>query len=253
MMIILENPTDQPIECTISNMTMKGPSTDVLYVGQILLYDYLDSTAVETITIEPNTQHILYDRNWAYGNLISGMFDFDFPEEIKMSIVAVNSEDTIDILDTLEYLEKDVHPRGTFDTQTINLSVNMRGVNEPVKFVVGDGADEWVTGFDAITQEEVQNKGNFGVEYNITVSASNEDVAIFLNPRGNVYRGAIQWEDTGTMYTPSNGFFPDSKRGVFLGIIESGETRTFRYMLPNGSSAPVLFGLIEKSDWNNLD
>ena len=75
-------------------------------------------------------------------------------------------------------------------------------------------------------------------------------MGVILNPRADIFRGAIRWQDEGTFLAPANGYFMNtSKKAVMLGVIKAGETRTLEYMLPNGSSAPILLGFVPKSMW----
>ena len=89
--------------------------------------------------------------------------------------------------------------------------------------------------------------------YRVTVTAT-VDTGVILNPRATNFRGAIKWDgDSSKVYNiPESGSFTaDTSKAAVLGIIKAGETRTFEYMLPNGSAAPILIGFIPRAYWNN--
>ncbi len=255
LLVVFENPSDKHIGGTVSNCIMKGPSPDVLFLGQTLLHEYFDQGTTHAIYIAPGRTQIFYDSSdkfWRNNMVISGMFDFNFPDEVIMSVVAIDVEQTEHDIDTLTYLNVDEHPRGTFDVADIDVKVSMKDVDRPVKFLLGEELDEWIVGWDALMNEVTENRGNFGIMYSIEVSAGDEDVAVFINPRGNMFRGAVQWNDDDPILAPKTGVFPDAKRGVFLGTVEANQTRVLKYMLPNGSAAPVLFGLVPESSWERM-
>lgn len=251
LVVLAKNNTDQPVSGVISKLTTKGPSDDVLFVGQQLLLSYFDNTDSQMLNLEPGAQTIIYDsqkRNWLKGQAISGMFDVELNGPVTFTVALLGQNDTIENIPLMPRPARDVHPRGTFDVIDKSYLVDLRGEEENTKLVIGKDATEWITGYDAILQESVANRGNFGVNYHITITAE-EDTAVILNPRGNMFKGAIKWEQDKAYLAPSAGYFPSSNRGAFVGVVKAGETRTLTYMLPNGSSAPVLFGFIPESNW----
>ena len=251
LVVFAENRTDAPVKGVLSKLTTKGPSDDVLFVGQQLLLNYFDNTTSQDLVLQPGERKIIYDsqnRNWLKGQAVSGMFDVDLEGPITFSVALLGEKDTIEDLALMPRPSKDVHPRGTFNVLDKNILVDLRNEQENTKLVIGKGQEEWITGYDALLQESVLNRGNFGVNYHITITAQ-EDTAVILNPRGNMFKGAIKWEQDHAYLAPSAGYFPSSNRGAFVGIVKAGETRTLTYMLPNGSSAPVLFGFIPESNW----
>ncbi|OON91750.1 MAG: hypothetical protein ATN33_08720 [Epulopiscium sp. Nele67-Bin001] len=255
LMVVLENPSDKYISGVISNCVIKGPSPDVLFLGQTLLYEYFEAENKEIYSLAPGETKIFYtseDKNWGRNMVISGMFDFHFVDEVIMTVASVDMDQTEHDIDTLNYLNVDEHPRGTFEVDDIDIKIDMTDVNKPVKFLVGEDMNEWVVGWDPIMDEIAENRGNFGIIYSIEITAANEDVAVFINPRGNMFRGALQWSNGEAILAPKTGIFPDAKRGVYLGTVKANHTRTLKYMLPNGSSAPVLFGLVPQSSWEKM-
>lgn len=255
LVLIAQNTSAKDVTLTVSNKSIKGPATDILRIGQLVLTDYLKGREPETYTLKPGERVYLYDSKlskWLNGQCISGLMDIETSGELTFTTASVKHGVTIDNMVGMELLSKDIHPRGTFDTVQINYNIFL-DENEPTKLLIGTGTEEWVNGYDAITGEIVQNRGNFGITYKMTITAT-QDMGIILNPRATNFRGAIRWDNDPkkVYYIPKSGeFAADTTKAAVLGVIKAGETRTLEYMLPNGSSAPVLIGFIPRSQWNN--
>lgn len=251
LVLVAENTTDQPVSMIVQNKTVKGPTEDSLYLGQILLQDYLKANTYEQHILMPGEKKYIYDsvsRRWLKGQCISGLMDIVTDGKVTFTAAAIGEKTILEDIFKMPLLEKDIHPRGTFDTTDIYYNLNLEA-GQSQKLVIGRGTEDWVNGYDAITGERVQNRGNFGVLYHITITAK-EDMGIIINPRANIFRGAIKWKDGDTHLMPGRDFFSgDITKAAVLGTIKAGQTRTFEYMLPNGSSSPVLFGFIPKSEW----
>ena len=124
------------------------------------------------------------------------------------------------------------------------------GGSEPQRLTLGvANAGEWAVGYDERTQGTVENTGNYGITYYVTVTAE-EDMGIILNNRGGIFQGAIKWQGENVYNMPGNGSFNGTTtKAVVMGTIKKGETKTFEYLLPNGSATPTLIGFIPKSQW----
>ncbi len=255
LVLVAENTSNAPVKVIITNKSVKGPATDILRIGQKVLYDYLVGSEKEVYTLKPGERTFIYDSKatkWTYGQCISGLMDIETTGEVTFTSAAIKHGVSVNDMVGMELLQQDVHPRGTFDTTEITYKVNLMGY-EPTKLLVGTGVEEWVNGHDAITGAVVQNRGNFGITYRITLTAA-VDTGIILNPRATNFRGAIKWDgDTTKVYNiPETGSFTaDTSKAAVLGVIKAGETRTLEYMLPNGSASPILLGFIPKEYWNN--
>lgn len=253
LVVVATNEGKETATLAINNKTMKGPIEDVLHLGQQVLYHYFKGTPQETYTLNPNQSIVVFDngtKKWGKGQSYSGMFDYYTATPVKLTVAVIDQEDTIANIPNMNKPPRDVHPRGTFPVMNQYYTVDLTNEEEPVKLVIGKGAEEWLKGKDALTGEEVYNRGNFGMEYHIKVTAK-ENTAMIINPRGNSYKGAIKWMDEGAYLTPTIGYFTGGRdRAAFGGVIPAGTTREFVYVLPNGSAAPVLFGFIPESKWH---
>lgn len=249
--LVAQNITSEPISVRVGHMTIKGPNPDILYLGQHVLFDYWKSSSSNEVILAPGEKMTIYtsqSKNWLKDYGISGMMDIETSGEIKLTTASMDKNKDIEHIVNLPYLDKGIHIRGTFEGTVKYYDVEIED-KQPTKIIIGETNDEWVKGIDAVTGEASQNKGNFGVTYRFTLTAK-EDTGIFLNPRADVFRGAIKWVDTGTYLAPKDGFFTgQNRKAILLGVIKKGETRILEYMLPNGSSAPVLLGFVPKSDW----
>ncbi len=247
---VVSNDGEETVTLTLRNESIKGPATDITRVGQKVLYDYLIGTEARTITLEPGEKQWIYTQNWTINNCISGMMDVETDGKVRFIVASMTEDVTLEQIDTLKRLPMDgVHTSGTFDTVGINYTLKLDG-SVPSKLLIGDkGSEEWIKGIDVRTNAKVQNKGNFGVSYYVTITAE-EDMGIFLNSRGSGIQGAIKWEDGSVYNVPTQGLLAQvSTRAAVIGMIKKGETKTFEYILPNGSSAPVLIGFVPASQF----
>ncbi len=252
LVLVAENTSMKPVTFSISNKIIKGPSLDVLDVGQKLLNEYLIGRQEEKISLKAGEKKIIYDsgKNWKPGTTISGLMDVSTKSAVRFTIAAISAQDTISKVEEKERLLPYIHPRGTFSGIGIKYSINLDS-NQPTKLILGAGDEEWVKGYDLITNLPAQNKGNYGVSYYITLTAT-QDTGIILNPRADTFRGAIEWKGIGVYNVPKTGtIFSNTAKAISLGTIKAGETKTFEYMLPNGSSAPVLIGFIPQGYWDH--
>lgn len=251
LVIIAENTTDKPVTLVIRNKSIKGPSSDILYVGQQALYEYFQSSQRNEYELKPGEKIYLHDssnKKWNRGDCISGQMDFYTTGQVTFTFAALGKDAQMEDVLGLPTLDLDIHPRGTFYSTDIYHTVVLEDT-EPVKLVIGKGSDEWLIGKDGITGEERLNRGNFGVIYHIKVTAM-EDTGVILNPRGGIFRGAVRWNETSSYLAPAKGYFSgNSSKAVMIGVIKKGETKVIEYVLPNGSAAPVLIGFIPESSW----
>ncbi len=253
VVLVAENTTDEPVSFSISNRSEKGPSTDILFIGQQVLYDYLKGSPVQTYSLKPGEKAFIYDsasKKWDKGQVVSVQMDFNVEGTVALTTAVLGRDAKIDDIQYLPELDKDAHPRGTFDKTDIYHKIHVDN-SEPTKLVLGAGAEEWVNGYDAITGEMAQNRGNFAVNYKIEITAT-EDTGIMLNPRAGLFRGALKWDNEEPFFAPSKGYFMGhNSKGVMLGVVKAGETRTLEYSLPNGSASPVLLVFMPKDHWSH--
>lgn len=250
LVFAVENPTNQAVTVKLINKSIKGPATDILRVGQLSLSEYLSGTVpTETIVLQPGERKFFYEKNWSKDTCISAHIDVETSGEVKFTVANLNASDTLESLDGLYYFPADgVHYSGTYDKTGIHYNLNFDG-KEAEKLTIGVAkSDEWVVGYDERYNTPIENAGNFGVSYYITVTAQ-EDMGVILNNRGGTFQGAVKWNDKVYSMPGKGTFSGTTTKAVVLGTIKKGETVTIEYLLPNGSAAPTLIGFIPKSQW----
>ena len=250
LVFVMENPTNQVVTVTLTNKAIKGPTTDILRVGQLCLNEYLSGTIpAEIFTLQPGEKKYFYDKNWGYGTCVSAHIDVEVEGTARFIIANLEDGDTLNSIDNLYYYPSDgMHYSGTYDKVGINYTLNLTG-KEPERLSLGIAhSGEWIVGYDARTGARVENAGNFGVSHYITVTAE-EDMGVILNNRGGIFQGAVKWNDTVHNMPGKGTFSGTTTKAVVLGTIKKGETVTIEYLLPNGSAAPTLIGFIPKKYW----
>lgn len=249
--VIVENPTSQPVTVTLKNKVIKGPSTDILRVGQLALKEYLEGTAPESIVLNPGERRFIYDREWTKDTCISGHVDVQTTGPVKFIVADLAASHRLEDIDHLTYFPSDgTHPGGTYDKLGIHYHITLKGGMAPERLTLGvANSGEWVMGYDERTMSPIENVGNYGITYYVTITAT-EDTGIILNNRGGIFQGAIKWEDDKVYNMPGYGSFNGTTtKAVVMGTIKKGETRTFEYLLPNGSATPTLIGFIPATLW----
>lgn len=252
LMIFAETVEKQPVHLEISNEAIKGPSTNILKTGQISVSEYFKGKSQKEYVLKTGKMTCIYDSSvqgdWKTGQIVSGLLDFNTDGKVTFTIVVMDKASQMSNLPKLSVLKKDVHIRGTFDVIQREYTVNITDLANPAKLVVGREEAEWLVGKDALTGEIVKNKGNYGLPIVIKVK-SKEDMGIIINARGGNYLGAIKWNGKKTFDVPREDILNAQKLAALIGTAKANEVNEFLYMLPNGSSAPVLFGFVPEHLW----
>lgn len=249
VIMVVENLETVPVNFSLEKTGMVGPSTDPLAVGtKVLELHFTPNNPYGGYTIPPQEKAIIYDSrgtiNWKPDHLVSMLSEYKTSGNIKLTVYSVGPNTGLEHLELLTYLPRDNHPRGTFPVTQRSVDVNIPG-NEPTSIILGRGDSEWVVGIDGITKESVVNRGNYGIEYKVNMTPE-EDTLVFINARGGPFKGIVGWID-GYPRTV-NSFWPTA--ATYVGKIPKGTTTTMRYMLPNGSSSPVILGFVPESEWD---
>lgn len=254
LLVIAENIDTDTVTITKTKYADGGPSEDEMHVGQVVSMRYFDSNINEKLTLDSGEVTYFYDSlpsNWRVNQTLSAMMDFTVSGPIKVTVAVVEKDFDLKDYDDLPVLPRDdVHFRGTFPKADTNVEVDFDG-NDTTKIVLGkdgEGFEEWLEGYDALTGETVINKGNYGALYNFTFK-TDKKVGILLNPRGLIFKGAVKGFDSKIYKVPEIGGFNGSDKAAVIGVLEKNDTASFSYIPPNGSDAPVLLILIPKKNW----
>ena len=252
MVILATSAENANVNLSITNSALKGPRRDTLGAGQAALRDYFKGTPSKQYTVAPGKTVCLYDssltKTWNKEELITGLFDFESNGKVTFKVAVIDTTSPLESVSSLAVLKKDVHVRGTFGVTERHYTVDVTGIDEPTKLLIGKESSEWVTGIDALTGETVQNAGNYGVSAFIKIK-NNEDMGIILNARGGGYQGAIKWGDGKVFDSPREEILKCKKIATLIGMIKANQPNEFEYMLPNGSASPILFGFVPQRFW----
>lgn len=248
IIIVVENLEATPVNFSIEKTGMKGPSTDPLAVGtKVLEAHFSANNPYGAYSIEPGKKAIVFDSrgtiNWKSDHLVSMLSEYTTTGNVKVSVASVGPDTRLEHMALLTYLPRDIHPRGTFGVTQRSLDVTIPP-KEASSITLGSGDSEWITGIDGITKEQVVNRGNYGVEYKLNMTCE-EDTLVFINARGGPFKGIVGWTDGSPRYI--NSYYMST--ATYVGKIQKGNTLTMRYMLPNGSSSPVIVGFMPEFQW----
>ncbi|MHC1749525.1 MAG: stalk domain-containing protein [Cellulosilyticaceae bacterium] len=253
LVVMVENTTSEPASIVVKNKAIAGPNTDILHLGQDLMHAYYKGAPETTYTLKPGERQYIYDSGkgkWKKNYLITGMLDFDIKGEMNMYVASIDDDAAIDNIPNMKIPARDGHVRGSYSVTDKYYDVTLTG-KEPESVILCKEQAEWLHGYDGITEEEVDNRGNYGVLYHLKTTAK-EDTTLILSPRGGVFKGAIKVNDN-IFNVPDYGHLPGPERACYLGTFKKGEEIQIEYMLPNGSNAPVLLGFIPEKYWTEID
>lgn len=259
LVVIAENQGNEAITLTQTKTVTQGPTTDVMHLGQLSALEYLQAPQQEkNIVLEPGEKHLLYQSpttGWKLNHAITGVFDLTSSGPVSITVAATGLNDRWngDTLSHLPLLPRDIHPRGTFPNADRWVEVFLNS-GKPRKIEVGkhqQGFETWLSGYDALTGAPVSNVGNYGSIYYLTFVAEDR-TGILLNPRGLNFKGAFTGLDGKSYRVPASDSFYGSRRAAVIGVLEPGEAKTVIYIPPNGSDAPVIFGLIPEDYWHEF-
>lgn len=253
LMVIVSTPENRPIQLTIKNAAIQGPHKNILKTGQIAVREYFKGKPEKGYTIKPGELISIYDsskeKSWENGEVVSGTVDFKSDGPIIWTVISMDEESTLENISKLRVLEKDIHIRGTFDVIERQYQVDLKDLKNPGKIVIGGEEKEWLVGKDALTGEVVRNRGNYGLPIK-TYLKTLEDMGVIINARGGSYLGAIKWNKEKVFDVPSEEILSNKKLAALIGRVKANTSVEWDYMLPNGSSAPILFGFIPKHLWS---
>lgn len=249
LMILATTTNKQPVKLQVSNESIKGAGRHTLKLGQSAVYSYFQGSKGKSYTIKPGQVTCIYNSGaWKAGEVVTGTIDFTSEGNVTWQVVAMDEKSSIENLSKLSILPRDMHDRGTFNVIERRYTLDLTNVTDLKKLVLGKERDEWLDGVDALTGEIIKCRGNYGVPIKISIK-NNEDMGVIINARGGGYLGALKWNKTKVFNVPTEEVLKEHKVMALVGTIKANTTNEIEYMLPNGSSAPILFGFIPKSMW----
>ncbi|MFN3266480.1 MAG: stalk domain-containing protein [Deinococcales bacterium] len=223
LLVWASNLEPTPVSLKVSRFGATSATAVVATLGRASLLDFLTSSGLETITIEPSRGVPVYLSNpLDSGEGLNLMFDLETNGRVQVSVYFLEealitpslsnlaSELLLSALRSLPVLPRDgVHQRGTFYGAIRRISIDLAQIpqNGAIRQIVGDGNyDPSLIGRDALAGEQMNLKGNFGATYLITLENARGTVGALV-PRGGPYAGAMKINgvytalpDSGTLY-----------------------------------------------------
>lgn len=212
-----------PITIKVSRFGATSATTVVATLGRASLLDFLTSSGLETITLEPGKAAPLYlSSPLDQGEGLNLMFDLETSGRAQTSVFfleeALVTPSLGDLggaliqstLRNLPALSRDgVHQRGTFYGAIRRIRADLAQIptGTAIRQIIGDGNyDPNIIGRDALTGDQMSLKGNFGVTYSVVLENARGTVGALV-PRGGPYAGAMKINgvytalpDSGTLY-----------------------------------------------------
>ncbi|WP_202080522.1 stalk domain-containing protein [Caldalkalibacillus salinus] len=244
--VMATNHTDEVVTIEQTQTGEVGPSYIYNLLGsQGLANWFIDQNDHETVTIRPGESIIYYRSETlypAYGAHI--MHDITVDGEVELQVIAHEPEASIiDLMFTdFEELPRDNHVRGTYDTSRLTFNIDGVQIEDiPTRFPIGDpNHAPWVTGKDGLTGGDVQNRGNYGVMYDITIQ-NPPKMGIALVPRGGRFKGAMIVNDE-ILRMPHSGTI--EARTGFLIERTTGQEGEIQLIISPPSGSPLPFDLL---------
>lgn len=250
-----QNVSEEPVPLFLGVRGLAGPSWDVMQVGRQVVATYLDSldkTGAEKI-LQPGETVILNEERTRTmpGETLSFMMDLESQSELQFTVFASKQKITSSGWTQLPFAEKEgSHVRGTFWGADQTIKIVPGGINDE-RFVLGMPDNEFFgfsQGQDALTKEEVFNRGDRGAVYNIEIHAE-ETMGVALNPRGRYFKGAIKGFNDNLIFLSNAGMMRGSREAVVLGTLAAGDIGRLVYSHPSGSDTPFFLLFFPQENW----
>ena len=193
----------------------------------------------------------LADTKVAQGELVNGIYDFTADGPVQVRVLALPAAGDVRALAAqATVLPPDQYRlRGTFDGAdrlVLPSQVYAPQKDRAVALTLADDeGDKYAAGKDATTGQTVVNYGNYGVYYRIFWPSDGPgDMAVYLNPRGGQYAGAlgVKYRNGGIQVVPTPDdrvSLDDPSQSCRIGTFAAGQSLWFGFMPPGASNLPV--------------
>lgn len=243
---LARNSSSAPVDVRITRQGIGGPAGDILRLGRLHLEQFFAPQSEQVITIPAGgTVSILSNLRNAQmkpNDCLTGMWDLEVSVPLEFTFVAVKAADNpLERLEGLPELAADGrHIRGTFRDADRLLRFETLPNGERARIILADSQlDPPGEGVDALTGETVLNLGNYGVVYQLVIDRLPRDTALFLNPRGGNFCGAVRIGQQ-VVPAPANGYAAPQREAVVLHKNGNAAQRlTMDFSPPSGSYLPV--------------
>ncbi|WEK55868.1 MAG: stalk domain-containing protein [Candidatus Cohnella colombiensis] len=247
--IIATNNNAKTATVNLGPIGMGGPSTSVSSAGRLSVGRYLESRELvnnRTVSIPAGESRVLYTELSAKkintGETYSMIGDVVMDATLKVQVVVVDA--TKDVMKVLPMLPKlpsiDRHVRGTFELADRILTLNDLLGETRTRIIFGENVvDKPLSGYDTLSQREVNNTGNYGTFYTVQLNNVKANTAILLNPRGGHYSGAFTVNGE-VVYTTYNSILKNPNEvGMLYRTGDELESVTIEFVPAPGSNLPI--------------
>jgi hypothetical protein len=250
--VVLLNQGATDVNVVLGPKGVAGPGTDYVAVGKAAIVAWLGATTTQTLVV-PAGQRVLLDADLdavhaANGELAHGILDFTLDGPVKLSVVSVAAaEDAATVTAGLSLLPDDqLHQRGTFPGATRLLqgttALDGTGVRH---LTLGDGvADVDLAGHDAVDGTSVSLGGNYGLVYQIALTAG-VHTGFVVAPQGGAWGGGAGvplGEDgpAGVVALPgASSSLGSQSEAIAVGRFVAQSSVTLTLISAGGSNLPV--------------
>ncbi|WP_027364715.1 stalk domain-containing protein [Desulfotruncus alcoholivorax] len=242
------NQGDKPVKLAVKKFGVAGPG-DPMTIGRTAAYRYFDFNPSDArfLELQPGEKAVLNNGDQIQikpNQTVHGMFDINASDNLLFAVVAVGSQDPINMYEKLPVLPRDEkHIRGTFPMADRSMSVQVDG-GQPTRLIIADGKDDaFLYGKDTNTSTMGRygllgnNSGNYGVVYRVRIHSKHR-VGVIFSPRGGVFAGSGEW-DGKAFNLPNRGIMQPQTEFAMIGVIGSGEEKVLEFIPPAGSYLPV--------------
>jgi len=251
---VIKNCSPYPVEIIVKKVVQAGPSTDFMQVGVTLLNNYFSAPENDIkIELQPEEYYLINPNcpSIKNGQSMTGWMDVVVLGIVDINIVAMGIDDPINAYESMSLFKRTgSQTRGSFLNADITVRVQAPE-REMQKIIIGRSdasINHFLRGFDTNDGFSTTNIGNYGVIFNIHITAGKERIGVFINPRGSRHRGVLIFGDK-VISVSTAGVLRGNMEGAVLGIIEPYESKTIKYTTPGASDSPVLFILVPETFW----
>ncbi|MDI6709277.1 MAG: stalk domain-containing protein [Bacillota bacterium] len=245
--VLARNSGTEPVTVTTTRQGGAGPSKSILQLGRTHLSRFFSAQAPESVTLQPEqTLAVLPAVSAAVikpGQCFTALADIELsaPVPVEFTFAALApAADPVKELPQLAPLPGDGHIRGTFPDADRTLTIDTALGRMHQRLLLGDYEhDPPAEGVDALTGQKVQNQGNYGVVYRITLKDVRARTGVLVNARGGVFCGAVALDGKTIMGVPQDGILQPQKWAVILHRQADNGPLTVEFSPPSGSFLPV--------------
>jgi PKD repeat protein len=238
--VMATNSTNEPVMIRKTQKAEVSPTSFPNVLGSQGLVDwFLRGSIDEILVVQPGDTVVYHQSAPIYPTQGTHFIqDIEVTGEAQLTFLVIEPSQDVMKFAELPRLERQDHVRGTYDVSDIRLEIDgtkLKG--QPARIVIGDPLyDAWVTGFDGMTGVPEQNRGNYGVFYDIVIKQPGK-VAIALVPRGGMFKGAMLFNNE-IVLTPKSGMIEPKTAYLIKRTIGDEQEIRLKVSPPSGSSLP---------------